>query len=222
VDTGMLPQVPFSVVPAVPTRASFANPVYPTNRPDVGGFLAPLTGSRLGDDVLLTNVISFDVRVWDPQAIVVESNGIALRPGDHAYQNTLTQVSTGAYVDLGYDPTVASSLAFVNTHQKATTLFGTTRDTNYRIYDTWSLHYENDGIDQDGTLGADAATDGFDSDNDGLIDELDLATPSSSEYDTHPPYMIPLRGVEITLRVYEPSSQQVREVVIVQNFDTKK
>jgi hypothetical protein len=82
------------------------------------------------------------------------------------------------------------------------------------IYDSWSVHYENDGIDQDSSGLADAGTNGLDDNGNGLIDDL-------AEWDTLPPYAVPLRGVEITLRVYEPSSQQVREVVIVQNFDTK-
>ncbi len=32
------------------------------------------------------------------------------------------------------------------------------------------------------------------------------------------PYPFPLRGVQITLRVYEPDTRQVREVTVVQDF----
>jgi len=39
-----------------------------------------------------------------------------------------------------------------------------------------------------------------------------------AERDTLPPYSAPLRGVRITIRVYEPSSLQVRQVTIVQDF----
>ncbi len=223
VNTAMLPQVPFAVVPTPPTGSTFTNPVFPVNRPEIGAFLAPLAGARLGDDVLLTNVIAFDVRVWDAEATLWENGGIVAGPGDPGW-NAGNQVGTGAYVDLGYSPATLSQFADVNPDQKprGTTeyLLGTNNDN--RIYDTWSLHYENDGIDQDGQLGADAGTNGLDDDGDGLIDEQEFDPTTGSEWDTQPPYATPIRGVQITLRVYEPSSQQVREVVIVQNFDTKK
>lgn len=229
VHTGMLPQVPFAVVPtgaSVPQRSSYSTTAFPANRPSIGGFLVPLDGTRLGEDVLLTNVIAFDVRVWDPQAPLVESGGVVLRPGDPAWDPaTLTTVSNGAYVDLGYSNTVSSPLAFVNPHQvpQGTLYMLGNATTNNRIYDTWSLHYENDGVDQDGAGVIDGGTNGLDdAPQNGLIDEQDFVTTSDSEWDTQPPYSVPLRGVEITLRVYEPSSQQVREVVIVQNFDPKK
>jgi hypothetical protein len=48
----------------------------------------------------------------------------------------------------------------------------------------------------------------------GLVDDV-------TERDTLPPYNVPLRGIKVTIRVYEPSSQTVREAVVIQNFDTK-
>lgn len=228
VNTSMLPQVPFAAVPtgtSVPTRATYTTTAFPTNRPSIGGFLVPLDGTRLGEDVLLTNVIAFDVRIWDPQAPLGESGGVVVKPGDPGWNTGLTQVSTGAYVDLGYEATVVSPMGRVNSHQKpqsGTVYLLGSNNTDNRIYDTWSLHYENDGVDQDGDNFVDGGTNGLDDDGDGLIDDQDFDPAKDSEWDTHPPYAVPLRGVEITLRVYEPSSQQVREVVIVQNFDTKK
>ena len=53
--------------------------------------------------------------------------------------------------------------------------------------------------------------DGFDNDNSGLID-------GDSERVTRPPYSAPLRGIQVKIRVYEPSSRQVREVTVVQQF----
>jgi hypothetical protein len=95
------------------------------------------------------------------------------------------------------------------------------------VYDTWSLHYENDGIQENKIppiYPADAGTNGLDDNGDGVIDDL-------LEYDTLPPYpskmpdpslmpypTYPLRGVRITVRVYEPSSQQIREIVVTQDF----
>jgi hypothetical protein len=78
-------------------------------------------------------------------------------------------------------------------------------------YDTWSLHYENDGIDQDGDTVADLGTNGLDDDGINGVDDI-------GEYETLPPYSAPLRALRVTIRVYEPSSQQVRQVTVVQDF----
>ena len=82
-------------------------------------------------------------------------------------------------------------------------------------YDTWSTHYEFNGVNEDsgdlGDLGTDTGSDGQDNDGDGLVDELD-------EYDTLPPYSVPLRGLEVRIRVYEPSSRQVRQFSVRHSF----
>ncbi len=110
----------------------------------------------------------------------------------------------------------------VNGNGYPSTAFGTSV-TSPRVYDTWSLHYESNGVNEDsGTtsdLGIDTATDGLDNGTtpsplpNGLVDDV-------AEYDTQPPYAAPLKGIRIKLRVYEPQSQQVREAVIIQNFRT--
>ena len=41
------------------------------------------------------------------------------------------------------------------------------------------------------------------------------------ERETQPPYAVPLRGIQIKIRVFEPGSRQVREVTIIQKFRTK-
>jgi hypothetical protein len=91
------------------------------------------------------------------------------------------------------------------------------------IYDTWSLHFENDGLDSAGspvtfTAGVPSGDRGMNGLDDGgttgMVDDID-------EYDTLPPYSAPLRGIKITIRVYEPGSQQVREAVVIQNFQAK-
>ena len=60
-------------------------------------------------DLVLTNVLSFDVKVWDPEARIYEhqlDNGVqALAPGDPGYQSGGTELGEGAYVDLAYDQT---------------------------------------------------------------------------------------------------------------------
>ena len=41
---------------------------------------------------------------------------------------------------------------------------------------------------------------------------------TAGERETLSPYPFPLRGVQITIRVYEPDTGQVRQVTVVQDF----
>ncbi len=68
----------------------------------------PVGSARFGEDVVLTNVVSFDVKVWDPQVIVKSDGGTpahSLVPSDQGYANASVTATTqpGAYVDLFYN-----------------------------------------------------------------------------------------------------------------------
>ena len=128
---------------------------------------ATLTGDQEGDDILLTNVIAFDVRAFDPQA-----------GGTGGY----IDLADGTAVPLGATPAPNSGLATATATQKA-------------VYDTWSTHYT------------------FTSPGAGLNDP--------SQYATAPPYNVPLRGVEIRIRCYEPTSKQIRQITIRHSFVKK-
>jgi hypothetical protein len=85
-----------------------------------------------------------------------------------------------------------------------------------KTWDTWSSHYETNGIDEDGIGGVDQGSNGIDDAigpyaQNGQIDE-------PSEQETSPPYPFPLRGIEIRIRCYEPSSRQVRQVTVRHTF----
>jgi prepilin-type N-terminal cleavage/methylation domain-containing protein len=115
--------------------------ISPTGTPSTG-VVDPLTGtlsffpnpannlvsSRLADDIMLTNVLSFDVRVWDPTAWTIaltdaSGNTAAFAPGDPGYPQAVYNyvmqvpnfsyalVSQGAYVDLNYYASVVSFFA---------------------------------------------------------------------------------------------------------------
>jgi type II secretory pathway component PulJ len=135
------------------------------------------SGPRAGEDVVLTNVIGFDVQVWDP--------GVA------------------RYVDLGMDggeglsgpPRAASGLA----------------GGPARVYDTWSSHYEHNGYDENQNGVVDDATNGFDDNGSGGVDD-------ATERETSAPYPWPLRGIQVTIRVFEPDSRQIRQVTVAQDF----
>jgi hypothetical protein len=191
---------------------------------------------REGDDVLLNNVLAFDVQAYDPLAPIFydTASGIALEPSDRGWTDkarawgmamynpthATAPKAYGAYVDLYYGqaavfnpPANVRPLFHLGTAAKS----GST--TWPMAYDTWSLHYENDGLDAagnratptQGDLGANGLDDGGTA---GIVDDV-------NEYDTWPPYSAPLRGIRVTIRVYEPDSQQVREAVVIQNFQAK-
>jgi hypothetical protein len=175
------------------------------------------TTTRAGEDVVLTNVIAFDVRVFDPAAAVGVSTAVgvsvtdALVPGDPGYA---TGTANGAYVDLGHGevPPVASGIK----PHFSTRGLGNYRDQPFgmkdsRTWDTWSTHYENNGIDEDNVAGADQGADGLDNNANGEVDE-------PAEFETSPPYPFPLRGLEVRIRCYEPSSRQVRQVTVRHTF----
>ncbi len=253
-------------------------------------------GTRMGEDVLLTNVIGFDVKAWDPNAAVLVQkitdasdnvlDEIVNLPGDPGYRDTVQRLrdhimagsvgtsgmnaTTGAYVDLDF---MARILAQGSLYPDGPYTSGTNvvlpipqfgREGNHRslaygtvdrfgvylqphdyypaIYDTWSLHYEynhqwvnyvsenpanSDRVlpstnsastgfvgDEDRNGIFDQATDGLDNDGANGVDDI-------GERETQPPYDIPLQGIQVRIRVFEPGSRQVREVTIVQKFRTK-
>jgi type II secretory pathway component PulJ len=279
-------------------------------------FVAKLPGntSREMDDVILVNVIGFDVKAWDPGAPLFRaistdtsantSQGLVI-PGDPGYgfgtttnnrtgalENFINQkyngdskfapVGFGAYVDLNY--MWVSGLSGIANEARQTSylqslLFGSnpfsaklgyaklpvpsfgfaTRGrplsgypevatsnilASPSVYDTWSRHYESDGIDNDGDDQIDEGTDGIDNaykdidgtnkSGNGFVDEppvpIDLdvngvitpdeirAAEVSGERDAPPPWDAPLRGIKITIRVMEQDSKAVREVTVVHEF----
>ena len=141
--------------------------------------------SRSGEDLVLTNVVSFDMRVFDPEARAQVSGTITRYPGDPGYSPGTG--AYGAYVDLGAGQGGRLARA-METNSK---LSGA-RPT----YDTWSQHYEFTAAGRSG---------------------LNVST----EYTTAPPYPVPLRGVEVRIRCYDPVGKQVRQVTVRQSFGSR-
>jgi hypothetical protein len=193
----------------------------------IGGLTFDAGSGRQGEDLLLTNLVAFDVRVFDPYAEIKTLGSVAVTPGDPGYPaGTVTSPRTyGAYVDLGAGisnpttsvgtPTLSGSMQPKSYLSGTTTPFGTFQPRS-NIYDTWSLHYEFNGVDDDNTGGIDQGSNNKDDDNPGdpgygMIDDI-------GERETAPPYPCALRGLEIRIRVYEPSSRQVRQVTVRHTF----
>jgi len=182
---------------------------------------------RVYEDVILTNVIAFDVRVFDPSARTMISGTTTLYPGDPGYDPALAATSTpssvGAFVDLGWRGTqpIASGpfLAggFPNGSGTSILQYGGLRvarptlNTTLRLttYDTWSLHYEFNNKD-DNVDNPEKTDEGAN----GLDDNGDLLPDNPAEYETSPPYPVPLRGLEIRIRCFEPTTRQVPTATI--------
>ena len=79
------------------------------------------------------------------------------------------------------------------------------------LYDTGCFDYENDGIDQNQDGIIDDFTNGIDDNGIGGVDDL-------TEVEGPTPYPVPLKGIQIKLRIYEPDSRQIREVTVTEDF----
>ena len=220
VATGTLPPIVLTPRPApLNVFDAWSNP-HPCQEVDLStGTLLTYMGPRVAEDVILNNVIGFDVKVWDPGAPVLSTGAVALMPDDPGYAAALSAgapvVSYGAYVDLGYQ-NLPYNPAYVPAPGMPAMQFnhvGVPGSGLTRVYDTWSLHYEHDGFDQDdgGAGPFDEGTDGLDSDSNGIVDD-------PGERETFPPYPVPLRGIQVKIRVFDPDSRQIRELTVVQDF----
>lgn len=244
----------------------------------IGGQALPQTGTRIGADIILTNVIGFDVKAWDPGAPVFRAessstnpnNAGVLVPGDGGYvravdlfnstpTNAARQpVAFGAFADLfymGIEAVATTAVSKYRTYQEPVSglsslqrmeagapfnsrcrvpraqfahpgsgplsALPTLSYARPAVWDTWSTHYEYDGLDNDYDGLIDEFTNGVDDNSNGLVDEPEATmsgTTSIGEQEAPPPYRSPLRGIKVTIRVMEPDSKEVREVTIVHEF----
>jgi hypothetical protein len=274
--------------------------------------LAPLSGSRRGEDVMLSDALAFDLRVYDPNAPLfgvrdapVTANSetrVVLEPTDPAWAAAYASadnmksdgtgaignnnggtpiypfVGTGAYVDLGYGfntgkvgvslyapkyaaaysstglpwffaPQLETQFAVGNSRVVTnpgalTDVYNSQLAPGYAVYDTWSFHYENDGVNEDddeiengiwqrdnhngvGTPLIDQGTNGLDDyghyydpsiDKTKVIADVRNGPDDVGERETAPPYDKPLRGIKVILRLYERDSRQIRQVSVDQHF----
>jgi prepilin-type N-terminal cleavage/methylation domain-containing protein len=149
--------------------------------------LVPLWGSRRGEDVMMTDALAFDLRVYDPGAPLYQESTTEtiVEPSDPGWQiaykaDMLTAtdfigdggfIGQGAYVDLGYSnpyplprvaPGASWSVPWFAEARALTDVFGNQLAPGYAVYDTWSFHYENNGRDDDGDTSIDEGTNGLD------------------------------------------------------------
>ncbi len=256
----------------------------------------PLWGARRGEDVMMTDVLGFDLRVYDPGAPIFATvktvatqakpaeYDVVMTPSDFGWRGNPPKgsdgaymhpdnmgngkignnanpavgspqyVGQGAYVDLGYGydprfdlklglqkligmfPAPVYATGFLSAappwffdRRGLSDVFGNTKSPGYCEYDTWSFHYENDGIDEDSYGVVDQGTNGledtgnywdFDSVSKQLVLVQDrrLGVDDVGERETVPPYDKPLRGMQALIRTYERDSRAIRQVRVNQHF----
>ena len=210
---------------------------------------------RPADDVILTNVIGFDVKAWDPQAVVLQATAagsvVLISPGDQAYLQGLSKIggtitlnsvtynitiaSYGAYVDLGQYATVTTAqwpqsvVSLISPLQGGMIAKSQLQNVTAAgqpappyIYDTWTDYYENAGVPPPTPPPTPTPPwpwpptpsqghNGFDNSGSGMVNGPNDAI-------TSPPYPVPLRGIQVKIRVFEPDSRNIREVTVTQDF----
>ncbi len=169
-----------------------------------------------GNDVVLTDNCSFDFKVYSPNSGICEVSNLILDPNDPGFDEasaTLPVFAVGGYVDLNHGTDPITSLAngstgwFSATPHLKSQLFAPDM-----VYDTWSPHYEHDGVNQDGDLLADEGTNGVNNGGGGAgVDDND-------ERETMPPYAQPLRGIKLSIRMVEKNTKQVRQTSVIHSF----
>ena len=164
-----------------------------------------------------------------------------LTPGDPGYETLAhtAAIGRGAYVDLGFTsrfdyssnpnltPAQGAQLGSLLSSRADTRAQFNTAATfvpplypagsgyytfgNCSVFDTWTIEYERDGVDQDGVLGVDQGNDGIDNNANGGVDDI-------TEVETMPPYPISLRGFQVIVRAFQNGQQQTRQFTINHDF----
>ncbi|MBQ7111891.1 MAG: hypothetical protein IJO06_11840 [Thermoguttaceae bacterium] len=155
----------------------------------------------LNQDVMLTNVISFNVRVWDES--------------ENAYVDLGSGVASGKAV--ADDPNDLRSFGRWSDYPKSLNLTGATPGIPFLpcVYDTWTEQYQRDLYVYDDYMSATAA--GYVRKAAGSIADIPLdATPTSAQLQNYPPpYDVPLKSVQIEIRVFDPRSKAIRQATFV-------
>jgi Tfp pilus assembly protein FimT len=100
-------------------------------------------------------------------------------------------------------------------------------------YDTWPFDYESDGINQDNDFYPNSGNPPvpyLDEGTNGVDEDLPNPNPPNpdppgygrvddeTEHETSPPYLYPLKAIQIRLRVIDPDTRQIRQTAVVSHF----
>lgn len=183
------------------------------------GLVFDATSGREGEDVILNNVIGFDVRVFDPDAQPRASGSWPIYPQEQGYLGLSVSGSLsatgrpparGGFVDLGCLPT--SGLTLLTGSGSFKSGLSKSMLTGTATYDTWSTHFEADGFDNDASGKVDQGIDGVD--DGGIVGLPDDA----AEDEVPPPYGRRVPAIEIRIRCFDPNSRQIRQTTVRQQL----
>jgi hypothetical protein len=203
----------------------------------------PKFGTNYGEDVMVSDALSFDVRVFDPEAPIrqpiptpPETFRETLVPGDPGFfsgwladpsnQNRpVDTIGLGAFVDLGYGAQSCFEATSTNTLPRGWSTFSGNPNVRSGFWSgntanaAWRYGYC--------TWATHYERNGIDDDNDGQTDEgtngLDESPYNNGiddvgERETSPPYPAPLRGIQVKIRAIDVDSRQIRQVTVVSDF----
>ena len=167
---------------------------------------------------ILSDVAAFDLQVYSPTARVNVVGDTIVEPSDPGYNPDPAQLQQlGAYVDLGYSeletapPGRGDEWFIAESNRPIVGRWEFIPTLKANVWDTWTPFYERDGIDQDGELGVDQGTNSLDDGGSVVIDD-------PLERETRPPYLEPIRGMKITLRLVEKGTKQVHQISVIHSF----
>lgn len=126
-------------------------------------------------------------------------------PGDYLYATTLNNILNSP--DFSTWPNPKSGLQYLFNAAAPALGFDV-------AFDTYSTHYESNGLDEDADGVADEGRDGLDTDNLNGVDD-------AGEAETAAPYPTDLRGVKVVFRVVDRESVQAHQTTVVQSFVKK-
>jgi type II secretory pathway pseudopilin PulG len=169
-----------------------------------------------GNDIVLTDVASFDLQIYSPDVSLSLDADIPVAPADIGFPKIATQISAGDFVDLVWNsPASPPPNALVDFRGSRFNFAQQAWRNDFpaaeAFYDTWTPVYESDGFDQDNDSLIDEGTNGLD--NGGP-----LAPDDDSERETRPPYPYSIRGVKVSIRLIEKTTNQVYQSSIVHSY----
>jgi len=201
------------------------------------------SGIFIGEDVVMDQMIGFDVRVYDPFIKIVAdiTDSEPLTPGDPGYETLAhtAAIGRGAYVDLGFTsrfnytsnpnltPAQGAQLGSLLSSQADTKAqFNTTATFVSPLYPAGSGYYTFGNCSVFDTWTIEYERDGIDSDRDGVVDEGNDGIDNNasggiddiSEVETMPPYPISLRGFQVIVRAFQNGQQQTQQFTITHDF----
>lgn len=176
----------------------------------------PGTTQMDGSDILLTNVLSFDVKVWDPFAYKLpltpaSGRGAFVDIGDVQQTNAPKMAESDPVPAGGFGPNPFPTAAGVP-NDLLTPVYGATLNT-YAIPDTTRPGFPAVVLPEFFDTGT--------SRTESLPGDASLTPPASPPTHAYPApstHAFPFSTIQITIRVWDPTSRQTRQITIIQDM----